>query len=153
MLILNLLNKIQNKKAFAIMIISSYIKVVLVLASIVISISSNSQSEADFNFASSLYNIENQKTDFKELIKDNPNELELIASGLFLFYKSFFSSQDGNHCVFHPSCSAYTIESINKKGLLIGIALGMDRLQRCNRLSPENYERYKKTNLLSDPVE
>ena len=35
----------------------------------------------------------------------------------------------------------------------MGIIDGMDRLQRCNRLSPENYERYENTNLLSDPID
>ena len=112
-----------------------------------------SQDKSDINLVSKLFEVNTKKTDYKVLIKENPNELQLIASGFFLFYKSFFSSQDGNHCVFHPSCSVYTIESIKKHGIFIGIIDGMDRLQRCNRLSPENYERYKNTNLLSDPVE
>ena len=112
-----------------------------------------SQEKSDIDLVSNLFKVEKQKTDYKVFVKENPNELQIIASGFFLFYKSFFSSQDGNHCVFHPSCSVYTIESIKKHGIFIGIIDGMDRLQRCNRLSPENYERYKNTNLLSDPVE
>jgi putative component of membrane protein insertase Oxa1/YidC/SpoIIIJ protein YidD len=112
-----------------------------------------SQSKSDIELVSNLFEVKSEKPDYKVFAKENPNELQLIASGLFLFYKSFFSSQDGNHCVFHPSCSVYTIESIKKHGIFIGIIDGMDRLQRCNRLSPEKYERYENTNLLSDPVE
>jgi uncharacterized protein len=115
--------------------------------------SAYAQDKTDIDLVSNLFEVNSKKTDYKTLIKGNSNELQLITSGFFLFYKSFFSSQDGNHCVFHPSCSAYTIESIKKHGVFIGIIDGMDRLQRCNRLSPENYERYKNTNLLSDPVE
>jgi uncharacterized protein len=115
--------------------------------------SAYAQDKTDIDLVSNLFEVNSKKTDYKTLIKGNSNELQLITSGFFLFYKSFFSSQDGNHCVFHPSCSAYTIKSIKKHGVFIGIIDGMDRLQRCNRLSPENYERYKNTNLLSDPVE
>ncbi len=124
-----------------------------ILSFVLLGFNAYSQSKSDIELVSNLFATKNQKPDYKVFAKENPNELQLIASGLFLFYKSFFSSQDGNHCVFHPSCSVYTIESIKKHGIFIGIIDGMDRLQRCNRLSPENYERYENTNLLSDPVE
>lgn len=112
-----------------------------------------SQDKSDIDLMNGLFEVKNQQPDYKIFAKENPNEIQLIASGFFLFYKSFFSSQDGNHCVFHPSCSVYTIESVKKNGVFIGFMDGMDRLQRCNRLSPENYERYENTNLFSDPVE
>ena len=129
------------------------LKTVTILFLILTSFSGYTQDKSDIDLVKNLFEVKTEKTDYKVLIKENPNELQLIASGFFLFYKSFFSSQDGNHCVFHPSCSVYTIESIKKHGIFIGIIDGMDRLQRCNRLSPENYERYKNTNLLSDPVD
>lgn len=111
-----------------------------------------SQNKEDFDLVSDLFQPKVAKVDYRHFIKDNPNEIQLLASGFFIFYKSFFSSQDGNHCVFHPSCSEFTMQSIQKHGIFIGFAAGMDRLLRCNRLSPENYERYKNTNLFSDPV-
>jgi len=52
------------------------------------------------------------KVDYKAYLKKSSNPLEGTASLLFLGYKSFFSSQDMNTCVFTPSCSVYAIESL-----------------------------------------
>jgi uncharacterized protein len=111
-----------------------------------------SQDKTDFEIVGNLYEVKPQKSEYKQLTHDNTNELQWIASGLLIFYKSFLSSQDGNQCVFHPSCSIYAIQSIKKNGLIIGFADAMDRLSRCNRLSPEKYILFEKTNLFSDPV-
>lgn len=81
------------------------------------------------------------------------NELDFIFSGLFIFYKSFVSSQDAVSCVFYPSCSLYSIQAIQKKGLFRGTLMTFDRLSRCNYLSPEEYPVYPNTRLLYDPVE
>jgi len=131
----------------------SKIKLISISILLFIGFNAKSQDKNDFELATNLFEVGTDKTNYKVFIKENPNEFQLIASGFFIFYKSFFSSQDGNHCVFHPSCSVYTIKSIKKNGVFLGIIDGMDRLQRCNRLSPENYERYENTNLLSDPIE
>lgn len=37
-----------------------------------------------------------------------------------------------NRCRFHPSCSNYAIEAIQKKGLITGIIMTIWRLLRCN---------------------
>jgi uncharacterized protein len=111
-----------------------------------------SQEIRDFDLLNGVFETKIQKIDYKEYTKGNSNEFQFLASGLFLFYKTFISSQDGNHCVFSPSCSVYTIQSIKKNGFIIGFSDGIDRLMRCNRLSPENYERFETTNLLSDPL-
>ena len=78
----------------------------LILAGIILLISFNikSQDKSDFKLVEGIFQVKKEKTDFKVFVKENPNEFQLIASGFFIFYKSFFSSQDGNHCVFHPSC-------------------------------------------------
>jgi len=111
------------------------------------------QDKADLELVGKLYEVNNPKANYKELTRNNTNEIQFIASGLLLFYKSVISSQDGNHCSFYPSCSIYAIESIKKKGFTLGFAAAMDRLSRCNRLSPGNYEKYKDTQLFSDPVD
>ncbi len=71
---------------------------------------------------------------------NNTNEIQYLFSGLFLFYKLAISSQDNNHCTFYPSCSEYGILVVKKKGAIFGMLATLDRLQRCNGLSPENYE-------------
>jgi putative membrane protein insertion efficiency factor len=82
--------------------------------------------------------------------KDNKNEVQYLFSGLFLFYKTFFSSQDLNVCTFTPSCSEYGILAIKKNGIIMGGIKTMDRLTRCNGLSPEKYEIDEKAKLLKD---
>jgi putative membrane protein insertion efficiency factor len=82
--------------------------------------------------------------------KNNKNEVQVVFSGLFLFYKTFFSSQDLTVCTFSPSCSEYGILAVKKYGMIKGGVMTMDRLTRCNGLSPHNYEFDKTTMLLKD---
>jgi putative component of membrane protein insertase Oxa1/YidC/SpoIIIJ protein YidD len=85
-----------------------------------------------------------------EVAKENTNELQSLFSGLFLLYKYTFSSQDLNKCNFTPSCSEYGLLAIKKNGVIIGFLSTIDRLQRCNGLSPELYEIDTKQSLLID---
>jgi putative component of membrane protein insertase Oxa1/YidC/SpoIIIJ protein YidD len=80
------------------------------------------------------------------------NEAQQLASLFFLFYKEFISSQDMNMCVFSPSCSVYTMESIKSKGVLLGIISGFDRLSRCHPMAQKYYSMDPVTNKLYDPV-
>jgi len=111
------------------------------------------QDKADIELVGKLYEINKPKTNYKNLTKGNSNEIQWIASGLFLFYKTIFSSQDGNRCVFHPSCSVYAMDAFKKKGFILGYADAIDRLTRCNKLNVGNYQKYEDTNLLYDPVD
>jgi putative component of membrane protein insertase Oxa1/YidC/SpoIIIJ protein YidD len=86
------------------------------------------------------------------LSKENTNELQTVLSGLFLVYKSFFSSQDNQRCAFHPSCSEFGLEAVKKLGVVKGIICTCDRLTRCNGFSPEQYEIDFKIGRLKDPV-
>ena len=58
------------------------------------------------------------------------NAVKFVAADLFYFYQEYISSQDGSHCTFYPSCSAYARQSIRKKGLFIGLLSTFDRLTR-----------------------
>ena len=84
--------------------------------------------------------------------KENTNEIQMLLSGLFLFYKNFISSQDGSSCSFTPSCSEFGMEAVKKQGVIIGVINTFDRLTRCNSLSPEKYSFHPVTHLLYDPV-
>ncbi len=46
-------------------------------------------------------------------------------------YKQFVSSQDGDVCVFEPSCSNYMVSALRQEGLVVGYLDGIDRLMRC----------------------
>lgn len=80
------------------------------------------------------------KHNYSVYFSECSNELDVIITGFFVGYKSLFSSQDGRSCTFSPSCSLYAIEAIKKKGVFEGFLDTVDRLTRCNGLSPENYE-------------
>ena len=86
------------------------------------------------------------------LSKENSNELQTVFSGLFLVYKSFFSSQDNQRCSFHPSCSEYGLEAVKKLGVVRGLICTCDRLTRCNGFSPRQYEIDLDRRILKDPV-
>ena len=57
----------------------------------------------------------------------------LIA--LLRLYKSAVSPFLPSACRFHPSCSVYMLESVERFGSLRGIWLGVKRLGRCHPFS------------------
>ncbi|MFH1779450.1 MAG: membrane protein insertion efficiency factor YidD [Candidatus Omnitrophota bacterium] len=46
-------------------------------------------------------------------------------------------------CRFYPSCSAYAIEAIHKKGVLKGLFMSFLRIFRCNPISKGGYDPVK----------
>ncbi len=127
--------------------------IILILTILSINIKSvKSQTAEDFAVAKMVFEQESEGRKYKFSDFESKNELQTLAYGSFIFYKMFFSSQDVDACVFHPSCSVYTVESMKKNGFLLGVLSGIDRLQRCNRLAGNKYKKYKNTNLLHDPI-
>ena len=112
----------------------------------------HAQNKADFDLILEKIDLENQKEKYNDLIKKNKNSADFLFSNMFIFYKSFISSQDGSNCTFHPSCSEYGLMSIQKYGVFEGVLKTSDRLLRCHGLSPEKYEFLPKENLLYDPL-
>ncbi len=99
----------------------------------------SAQSTEDFALIKKCYPIEQSKTFYKNS-RNNKNEFEIIFSGLFLFYKGVFSSQDvPGTCNFTPSCSEYGLLSVKKKGIVFGVLNTFDRLTRCNGMSSGFY--------------
>ena len=46
----------------------------------------------------------------------------------------------GSQCRFEPSCSQYMIDAVRSRGAIVGIALGLWRLVRCNPLNRGGYD-------------
>lgn len=49
-----------------------------------------------------------------------------------LFYQRYLRSLHNRECIYHPSCSNYTIEAIWKYGSIRGWYYGLLRIKRCN---------------------
>ncbi len=55
-----------------------------------------------------------------------------ILFALIRFYQLTFSMLIGRHCRHLPSCSAYTMEALQKHGAWAGGWIGFSRICRCN---------------------
>jgi len=47
-------------------------------------------------------------------------------------YRAVFSPWVGHNCRFHPTCSAYALEALEKHGALKGSWLALCRIARCH---------------------
>ena len=47
-------------------------------------------------------------------------------------YRAVISPLYGDVCRYHPSCSRYALEAVQQSGVVIGSALAVARILRCN---------------------
>ena len=64
----------------------------------------------------------------------------LVLIGLVRFYQLFISPFLGRNCRFHPSCSNYFIQAVEKYGPLRGAWKGMLRILRCHPFHPGGFD-------------
>jgi len=50
---------------------------------------------------------------------------------VYIFYKKYISTVDGERCPMYPSCSTYSKEAFSKFGFFLGFIMTCDRLTRC----------------------
>ena len=62
--------------------------------------------------------------------------------GIFLvrFYQKFISPLKPPCCRFRPTCSSYAIEAFQEWGFIIGLALTVWRILRCNPFFRGGYD-------------
>ena len=72
------------------------------------------------------------KTDRFGSIPETASELELAAYLLLRLYQLLISTQDASSCMFVPTCSRYAMAAVEKHGIVRGVIMASDRLQRCN---------------------
>lgn len=48
------------------------------------------------------------------------------------YYKSFINPLFPSVCIYTPSCSAYMLQAVAKRGAVVGVAKGVARICRCN---------------------
>lgn len=67
-----------------------------------------------------------------------------LALWLVRGYRRWISPLIGPRCRFYPSCSAYMIEAIERKGAVRGVLKGLWRILRCNPFHPGGYDPVEK---------
>jgi len=63
-----------------------------------------------------------------------------LLSLLVLGYRYSLSPLLGMHCRFHPSCSAYALEALERHGAARGAWLALGRLARCHPWHPGGHD-------------
>lgn len=63
-----------------------------------------------------------------------------LALLLLRFYKRFLSPLLPPMCRFEPTCSVYTMQAVEKYGVLRGVWLGVKRLGRCHPFNPGGWD-------------
>jgi len=68
------------------------------------------------------------------------NVVNKVLSLLIRAYRYVVSPLLGMHCRFHPSCSAYALEALERYGTARGAWLALRRLVRCHPWHPGGYD-------------
>jgi uncharacterized protein len=66
--------------------------------------------------------------------------MKFLLLVLLKFYRLAISPFLGRNCRFHPSCSVYAIEAVERHGALKGGWLGLRRILRCHPWNPGGYD-------------
>lgn len=59
---------------------------------------------------------------------------------LVRLYQKLISPLLGPNCRFHPTCSQYFIQAVQKYGLIIGSVKGLRRITRCHPWNPGGHD-------------
>ncbi|HEX2835791.1 MAG TPA: membrane protein insertion efficiency factor YidD [Thermoanaerobaculia bacterium] len=63
-----------------------------------------------------------------------------VALFLLRSYKRFISPLLPPMCRFEPTCSVYTMQAVEKYGVIRGVWLGARRLLRCHPFNPGGWD-------------
>ena len=63
-----------------------------------------------------------------------------IALAPIRFYMRFISPLLPRRCKYLPTCSEYAVEAVKTRGIVVGVALAVWRVLRCNPLFHAGYD-------------
>lgn len=66
--------------------------------------------------------------------------MKTVLLGLLRVYRYALSPMLGRNCRFHPSCSEYAMEAVQRYGALRGGWLALKRVGRCHPFHPGGYD-------------
>lgn len=73
-------------------------------------------------------------------ISDAGGAMQSLVVRLIRLYQRFISPLLGSNCRFLPTCSHYTLEAVEKYGVLNGGWLGIKRIARCHPWNPGGFD-------------
>lgn len=66
--------------------------------------------------------------------------MKTVLIALLRFYRYAISPMLGRNCRFHPTCSEYAIEAVQRHGALRGGWMAAKRVGRCYPFNPGGYD-------------
>ena len=66
--------------------------------------------------------------------------MKTVLIALVRFYRYAISPMLGRNCRFHPTCSEYAIEALERHGALRGGWMALRRVGRCHPFNPGGYD-------------
>ena len=66
--------------------------------------------------------------------------MKTVLLALLRFYQYAISPMLGRNCRYHPTCSAYAVEAVERHGALKGGWLALKRVARCHPFTPGGYD-------------
>lgn len=66
--------------------------------------------------------------------------MKQVVIALIRGYQRFISPLLASNCRFQPTCSHYTLEAVERYGVLKGLWLGAKRIGRCHPFNPGGYD-------------
>ena len=66
--------------------------------------------------------------------------MKWLVVALLRGYRYAISPLLGRNCRFHPSCSEYALEAVEKHGPLKGTSLALKRVARCHPWNPGGFD-------------
>ena len=66
--------------------------------------------------------------------------MKRVVLAIIGFYQRFISPLLGSNCRYHPTCSTYAYQAIDKYGVRIGGWMGIKRISRCHPWHPGGFD-------------
>jgi len=68
------------------------------------------------------------------------NPISFVISLPIRAYRVIFSPWVGHNCRYQPTCSAYALEALEKRGAFVGVYLIIRRLLKCHPWGGQGYD-------------